>query len=280
MKFLVPVDFTSNSINAGDYAAELARATKASILFQHVITPFVDEDTYLTVDVATVAKEAKHQLDKLVQTAILEHSIDVQGLVTKGDVTDEILKLAGTKKIDIIIMGTHSVSPVMKFLFGSTTSDIISKTNAAVLAVPDDITFSPPRHIVFASDYENGDIESLRQLVALAKFFDAEINVVHVTKEYEEPGTELSIIEYFSDLVEKHISYPKIVCRVFKNDNVSRGIEIFSQTVGANMIALTNRKHGLLDKFLNTSVAKEFIYKGNLPLLVFPHNELESNNGF
>lgn len=280
MKFLVPIDFTAHSMNVGDYAAALAQVTESSILFLHVVTPFVDEDTYLTVDVATVTKEARHQLDKLVQTTILKHNIAAHALISKGDVTDEILKMAEEKKADLIIMGTHSVIPIMKFLFGSTTSTVISKTTAAVLAVPAEIIFSPPRHIVFASDYENGDIDALRQLAALAKFFDAEIHVVHVTKEYEEPGTELSIIEYFSDLIEKHIAYPKIVCRVFKNDNISRGIEIFSQTVGATMISLTNRKHGLLDKFLNTSVAKEFIYRGNLPLLVFHQHELELDNGF
>jgi nucleotide-binding universal stress UspA family protein len=280
MKFLVPIDFSSNSINASKYAAELARATNSSLTFLHVVVPFVDDNTYLSTDLATVINEAGQQLDGLVSRATIDYKISAERMVLKGDVVSEILRTASTRKTDLIIMGTHSVSPLMKFLFGSTTSSVISKTNAAVLAIPDNVSYIPPRHFVYASDYEKGDIESLGKLAKLAAFFNAEINVVHIAKEYEASGTELSIIDYFSELVAKHIPYQSITCRTLKNDNVARGIEIFSQTVGADIIALADRKHSLLDKFLNTSVTREFIYRGNLPLLVFHQHEFELVNEF
>ncbi|HEX5168374.1 MAG TPA: universal stress protein [Cyclobacteriaceae bacterium] len=280
MKFLVPIDFTSNSDNLVRYAAELAQYTNSSLHLLHVITPFVDEDTYLTTDVESVTYAGRTQLERIVEDISNTYKIPVQKTLTKGEVTEAILDIAEAKKIDLIIMGIHNVSPLMKFLFGSTTTSVISKSSAAVLTIPDNISFSPLHHIVYASDYENGDVESLRKLSKLASFFDAEINVVHVTKEYEQSATELSIIEYFSDLIEKHIPYPKIVCRTFKNDNITRGIEIFSQTVGADMIALADRKHGIMDKFLSPSVTKEFVYHGNVPLLVFHQHELELSNEF
>jgi nucleotide-binding universal stress UspA family protein len=280
MKFLVPVDFSSNSINASTYAAELARATNSSLIFLHVVVPFVDDNTYLSTDLATVINEAGQQLDDLVRQAVADYKISAEGMVLKGDVVSEILRTASIRKADLIIMGTHSVSPLMKFLFGSTTTSVISKTSAAVLAIPDNVSYMPPQHFVYASDYENSDIESLGKLAKIAAFFNAEINVVHVAKEYEASGTELSIIDYFSELVTKHIPYPNIVCRTLKNDNIAKGIEIFSETVGANIIALADRKHSLLDKLLNTSVTREFIYRGNLPLLVFHQHEFELVNEF
>ncbi len=280
MKFLVPVDFSSSAKNAGTYAAALAKVTNSSVIFLHVISPFVDDTTYLTTDVASVIGEAQKHLDQYVESITGQYGIHATGVVVKGETIEEILKMAETKKTKLIIMGTHEVNPLMKFFFGSTTFSVIEKSSASVLAVPENVSFAAPRNIVYASNYENSDIEALRELAGLASFFDAEINVVHISDEYDEPGTELSIIEYFSDLVKKHINYPKIVCRVFKHENPSKGIDIFARTVGAGMIALSTRKHGLLDKLISSSLTKEFIYNSTLPVIAFHQHELELSNEF
>ena len=280
MKYLVPIDFTSSAENAGRYAANLAKATGSSILFLHVIAPFVDENSFLTADLTAVTIAAKDQLNHYVQTIADDNKITARGIVVKGDVIEEILKTARQKEISMIIMGTHTVGPLMKFIFGSTTTSIIEKSALSVLAVPETVSYCNPHNIVYASDYENSDIESLKDLATMAEFFDAEINVVHIASNYDQPITELSIIDYFSDLVKKNIGYPKIVCRVFKSENIAKGIEIFANTVGADMIALSTRKRSPLGKLLNSSLTKEFVYQSKLPIIAFHQFELELSDEF
>lgn len=278
MRFLVPMDFSSNARNAGRYAASLAEATGASVLFLHVIAPTLDEGTSLTIDIPTIKKEAKRMLVKWTDSIRRQYSIACDERIRTGGVIDEILNLAGKEKCDYIIMGTHGNNIIRRLVFGSTTTAVIEISPYPVLAVPEAAGFSPYEHLVFATDYQSSDVEDLKQLAKLASLFKARIDVVHVMDEHDSGATELSILEYFEELAKKHIPYSNISYRILTNESVTRGIELFVQSVGGNLVALSTHKLGFLGKLFHASHAKEFASRTRVPLMVFHVRESGSES--
>jgi nucleotide-binding universal stress UspA family protein len=269
MRFLVPVDFSPGSENAAKYAGSLASASAASIVFLHVVTPPFDDDTFLAYDPEAVSREAMSKLENWAEGIGTAFNLSYECKIRVGGITPEIQYLADTMNIDFIIMGTHGTTAIQKLLYGSHTTEVIEKAPCPVLAIPEETTFLPYRSIVYATDYQSSDILALEKLALLAEVFGAAIDVVHIVEENESRATELSIISYFDDLIKEHISYPNISCRVFRHDNISKGIERFTQSVGGDIVALAMRKQGFLSKLIRGSITREFVTRSRVPIIAF-----------
>ncbi|MGK7391639.1 MAG: universal stress protein [Candidatus Cyclobacteriaceae bacterium M2_1C_046] len=277
MNIIVPTDFSACAENAGLYAADLAKSTDSKLFFIHVVTHFTDEEVYLPIDLATIKEEKQERMIKLVNLIKKKHTISCEGNVDIGDVTLKVFEHTAEKKGDFILLGTHGSRGLSK-IFGSTTTAIIEDSAYPVIAIPENASFERPENIVYATDYEVSDLKALKQLTEVASLFNAKIQVLHVIEKDGDPVTEHSIVDYFSYLVKKNIEYPNISFHVNKNENVEKGIESFSNKTGANIIALATRKHNLISKLFNRSVAKELSYNSKIPLIAFHINEEERVN--
>lgn len=269
MKFLVPVDFSVGSENATRYAVALAKASGASLIFLHVVNPPFDENTFLAFDPGAVSEEAMAKLQEWTAGICEGNGVAYECKVRTGEISAEIQHLADLINADFVIMGTHGASGIQKLLYGSKTAEVIEKAFCPVLAIPLSADFSPYRKIVYATDYQSSDIQALNKLSQLAEVFGAEIDVVHISEEHESRATELSIVSYFEDLIRENISYPNISCRVFRHDNIGKGIERFTNSVGGDMVALAMRKLGFLSKLFRGSLTKEFVTRSGVPIVAF-----------
>ena len=268
IKFLVPTDFSVCSENATLYAAALAKATGAELHFLHVVIPFVDDNTFLTVDVTSLQEEVKQQMEKQVAEVVSKYGISCTGTVQIGEVREEIVRQAVAGNIDFILMGT-CVAQGLEKLFGHTIVSVIENSSCPVIAIPENASFLPWQTIVYATDYENSDIHALNELTRLAGFFGSKIEVVHVVQQTETSGTELSVIDYFSDLVKKSIRYTAINYQVLRAGDVEKGIEKFSRTAEANLVAIATRKRTLLGRLFSKSLAVGLATHSRIPTLIF-----------
>lgn len=96
----------------------------------------------------------------------------------------EILK---AKDIDIIVMGTKGITDSSNTIFGTNTVGIMEKiTQCPVIVVPADFSFSPPKEIVFPTDYKTVfRRKELHYMFEIAKMHDTAIRVLHIEKETE-----------------------------------------------------------------------------------------------
>ncbi|MEO5602753.1 MAG: hypothetical protein ABIR06_17665 [Cyclobacteriaceae bacterium] len=53
------------------------------------------------------------------------------------------------------------------------------------------------------------------------------------------------------------------------HDDVQKGIDLFVDSVGADLIALSTRKRNVFEKIFDTSLAKKMPYQARLPLIAF-----------
>ena len=269
MRFLVPVDFTEGAANAVRYAAALAETGGSSLVVLHVVVPPFDDHAFLALDADAVRAEAMAKLEAWTVEKCADFDVSFDCKVRVGEVAEETRQLADLMNIDFIIMGTHGVTAMRKLLYGSHATEVIERASCPVLAIPEDVPFMPYRQIVYATDYQTSDLNALAKLSQLAEITGAAIDVVHISEEGEDRATELSVIAYFEGLIREHIPYPNISCRVFSHENVGKGIERFTHSIGGDIVALAMRRQGFLSKLFRGSLTEEFVTRSTVPIIAF-----------
>lgn len=184
----VTTDFSVCSLKAVEYSIQLMQQAKCSLIvfnsshlsklpeisdkkFENLIK--ADED----LNKSNLEFAVKKICDKKDYRIPLKRikCISRFGLLVAENIIAEAVK----HKADVIVMGTHGAGGIKKYLFGSNTSEIISKSRIPVIAVPLNYRFKKIKKIVYASDMENlyGELKSV---IPFAKTLNAEIDILHL----------------------------------------------------------------------------------------------------
>ncbi|MGZ4075884.1 MAG: universal stress protein, partial [Bacteroidia bacterium] len=105
---LVPTDFSKNSLNALDYAVEIAKLTKAKIiLFDVYQIPIAVSEAPIAFPVDELEKECKERLREIEKTIQLKHGggLIIESQCRCGFTIDEINIFSEENKFDLIVMG-------------------------------------------------------------------------------------------------------------------------------------------------------------------------------
>ena len=141
-RILCPVDFSSASVRALDYAMDIQAKASAQLTLIHVIevppelrahaTPAGD----LNVDQIRAAAEAEclQQLRSLVPEHVRRQR-GIETAVPEGAAYDQILRMAAAQKSDLIVMGVHGRGAIDLMMFGSNTARVIRTATCPVLVV-------------------------------------------------------------------------------------------------------------------------------------------------
>ena len=177
---LVPTDFSSNAKNALKFANSLAQSLKAKIVLCNVYTPTVGKFNMISGIIAEEISMAKLGTQKKLDKLKVEcTSVNCLPVVVVGDTVDSIIDTAKEKKTNFIVMGTHGASGLKKVLFGSNASNVISKSEIPVLAIPQRYKYKKIEKIIYASDLNNIAAE-LKILQPFAKALNATIEVLYL----------------------------------------------------------------------------------------------------
>lgn len=138
-RILVPVDFSSNSTRALDYAHILATRFEASLHVIHVCE--VPALTTGSMDAYAIAysnwsqqlgDEAERELVKLVPKLA---GVPVTTEVLFGNPARAIVTAANGRQADLIVMGTHGHGPLMHALMGNVAERVVRTAPCPVLTV-------------------------------------------------------------------------------------------------------------------------------------------------
>jgi nucleotide-binding universal stress UspA family protein len=194
-KILIPTDFSNNANNALKYANDFAKAINNKIVLLHSYLPLVGKYNMISgivaEDIAIQKKSSEKKLEKVSSKYV---KVPSSHLVKIGDTIDEIIDAAQKSKSQLIIMGTHGASGLKQILFGSNTSDVISKSNIPVLAIPQRYRFKKINTIVYATDLNN-TINELKHIIPIAKQLDATIEVLNLNYSYNKNDDKKPLVE-------------------------------------------------------------------------------------
>jgi universal stress protein A len=133
-KILFATDFSEASTGALQYATSLARDSGAALLIVHVEElplPYAGGEMYLAQP-EYPNPEIRKMLDSVVPP---DKTVTFKHRLVLGVAADDIVKTAEEEGADLIVMGTHGRTGLMRVLMGSVTEAVMRHAPCPVLTI-------------------------------------------------------------------------------------------------------------------------------------------------
>jgi len=269
---LCPTDFSECSLNAIEYAAKLGELFQADLLLFHVLNK-TDYKKLSPLDTQGYYQEefVKEKLINL-QQAVLKES-GSKGLKScligfeNGKIVSTTLKEAERIGADMIVMGTEGINDLREHIIGSKTSRIVEEAGIDVFVVPRKVFFKKPRKLVYASDYLEEDKIAIQKIIEMARFFDSEIDIVHISSTHK--AIDKSLHSEMIDEISPFVKYDKVsyVLKSYR-DELALGLENYLQTSKGDILVTLSKKKSFFDQIFSKNLSKKMAYFINKPLWV------------
>jgi len=271
-KILCPTDFSECSLNAIEYAAKLGEKFNAELILFHV--PNTEDYQKLFAknpvsgDLLTFAEK---KLENLVQEVKME-SINkglysCTGIIEEGKTSTTILEYADAHQVDLIIMGTEGINDFKKNYIGTRTSKVVSKSNVDVMVIPRKVFFKPIKKFVYATDYLEEDKVAIQKVVKMARFYESEIDIVHVAT--KKKSIDKALHQTMVTEITPFIKYEKVnfILKSYRDDP-GLGLENYLITSKGDMLVTLSKKKSWFDQLFTNNLSKKMSYFINKPLYV------------
>ncbi|HSZ24911.1 MAG TPA: universal stress protein [Cytophagaceae bacterium] len=279
---LVPTDFSEVSKNALHFAIKISQPLKSNIILFHSDQPILatgdtGEFTYDNSLEKDYTKEINRNMDELIEYANL-YNISSKKRIHKGLLIDDIATIEEDEKIDLIISGTKGMKDIKKLILGTTNSiSIFEKVKCPVLIVPLEAKYHGIKKIMYATNFQYGDIKELSKICAVAKKFNAEVIITHINTNPEKFEQEEEGLDWFAEIGRDNIPYDKITYRLLYNDNVLEGLEKTIDELDIDILCMSTTEKSFFENLFTKSNTKNMAYHSRIPLLVL---HLSSNHTF
>lgn len=145
---LCPLDFSESSYKALQNAAEMATQFGAELLLVHVLapTPVIATPSSLVpavmpIETAETTPSAIQEQELAAEQRLNAAAKRIPALhsrikVGMGNAAEEIVRLAKTESVDLIVISTHGVTGWRHLVFGSVAEKVIRLSDRPVLVIP------------------------------------------------------------------------------------------------------------------------------------------------
>jgi nucleotide-binding universal stress UspA family protein len=285
-RLLVPVDFSSYSLNAAKFAMQLAGTLKAEIrLFHAFYNPVIDTMSFpdaftYQANMAEVYREMnsdarKHMKEFLAKLTLEEvrnkTDVKVSKKLVAGTPGEEIISESEKYKPELILIGTRGSGENPNEPIGKVTSSILDHSRTPVLVIPEKSKFVGSQkniQVLYATDFDETDEEAIKKLMAVISPFNFKIHCVHVSKNIRDQVTISRMKDLKSELKEIYHDL-NLECELIRDDDKVDGLRKFVHQKNIDLIALTHHKRNILQKMFETSTAKRMIFESEKPVLIF-----------
>ncbi|WP_339840079.1 universal stress protein [uncultured Maribacter sp.] len=273
-RILIPTDFSKNALNAIRYTIDLYAKLNCDFYFLNVFSfekyttnsLNIPEEGSAEFELAKAVSEKNFV--KLLDTLALHNDNPKHNYYTKSThnfLSESIKKMISDKNIELISMGTKGATGSKGVLFGSNTVMAMEKIRECpVLAIPENISFSPPKEIVFPTDYKDTFKRTeLNYLIEIGKMHNAEIAILHLNKKKELSETQLNN----QQLLKTILSEVNYNFHTLTESHLGKGIQTFVESRNSDMVAFINRKHIFFGSVFSRPLVKEIGYDSKVPIL-------------
>jgi nucleotide-binding universal stress UspA family protein len=275
--FIVPVDFSVESINGLKMAILFSKKTQVHIHLVYVLhkssetdrTEQEKEQQYAEENFSRIIREFSPQL---------EQQSRIEPIIKKGRIYQEVVNLAEALPDAFIAASTHGASGFQEFFIGSNAFRIISATEKPVITLRKNFCPGDISRIVLPIDLSADSRQKVPVTTEIAKLFGAEIHVVGVQK--SRGGKSVQRIRSYISQVAGYIE-GKVHCEsneVF-GDNVPELIVNYANTIKADLISITTEQSSGLSLIMGNT-AHQLLNMAEIPVLCLTPKHLRRSGTF
>jgi nucleotide-binding universal stress UspA family protein len=137
-KILIPTDGSDYSNRAAEYGIGIAKVHNAQIIVVYVVDEIVIDQFSNSTERKTVEMELKKDGERFIHyTLRLAEKADVKAnsMLVKGRPYEQIVEIAKSSDIDLIVMGTYGRRGSERILIGSVAERVIEYSPCPVLVI-------------------------------------------------------------------------------------------------------------------------------------------------
>ncbi|QQT25496.1 universal stress protein [Sphingobacterium spiritivorum] len=273
-RILFPTDFSEAASNAFVYALQLAKSIDASLYILHVYElPIYSsmyagqldyvQQIYQSIELAQFDnyKDNVPQLHEIAKKYNLE-DIEMYFVFEKGLFLDSVKRVIKRDQIDMIVMGTTGLNSANTTLIGSNTVNLIRSVSQPVFSIPRLAKFDGIKSIGFTTLFREADKKPLAEILKLADYFDAKVEVLHVkTKENEDIE---SLVSEWKDQFHS----PRLTFSILPATSVEERVLEFIMEHNIDFLAIVKRNRNFFDRLFTSSMSQKLAYHSTIPILV------------
>lgn len=266
---LLATDFSPAAYNAMEYAVEMSKLSKATLILYHTYhIPLVSTEVPLPMPSLTdMERDCMEVLGKYAREINAMHGegLTVECKCSCGFAADEIDILARECKPDLIIVGMRGAGILSQKLLGSVATTLIRRTAFPVLVIGDKVRFRSIKKIALACDFDETPVTAMfAPLKEIVQLFRSQVYVLNVVKELEPITTPKAVeglrLEHALEGVDH--SYQFVY-----NDDVENGIDDFIKKQNVDLLVMIPHDKGVFGNIFGTHHTRNEAFHTQIPLL-------------
>lgn len=269
---VVPVDFSAVSLNAVQFATDLALSKGASmVLFNTYQIPLTfTEVPVVAVTVEELSEISRSRLSELQNS--LEHitsgrlKIYVESRL--GGVVEELDDFCQKLRPSAVVMGSAGHGRLHELFIGGNTSEAMNKIRFPLIIVPPGARFKKPMNVGLACDM-NEIVETLpsERIHEVIGWFGSNLYVLNVTPEAVSMNEDLNAESLMADTLLADL---KPTYRFLEEDDVRDGVQSFAETHNLDWLLVIPKKHRNFSLLLKRSVSRDLAFHTHIPIVCLP----------
>lgn len=268
-RIIVPYDFSDEARNGVSLATVLASQTRASIQLVYVQRKKPDF-AHLSLE------EERRLVEKEFETLVAEiqnalpQGIEVEYIVKKGKVYQEVVAQAEAFSDAVIVTSTHGASGFEEFFLGSNTLKILASTEVPVYTIRHGMTPAPIQNVIFPLDTSFESRQKAPITVKLAKQWSA---TVHIVIEQAADGEEAKKLNAYTAQCEEYFAkndVPYCTYRAVANkkEDLVDVTNNYAAHIPNSLIVVTTRDKAAPSIFMIGEKAQRLLRTAPVPVLV------------
>jgi nucleotide-binding universal stress UspA family protein len=251
---LVPIDSTEQTVIALSQTYNLARLTNSKIIL-------------LSVDEVNPPLLQK-KLDELAKEARAKSGQSVEIMLRKGNVYEEINKVADVLNPLFVMIGLSSKLGLTKII-GKNAFKMVRESKHPVITIRGKVHRDGCKTILLPLDLTKETREKVYKAIDLAKIFNADIRIISILTQKDEDA-ENKLISY-SNQVWKHIKDQHIRCTIktLRGSDIPQMIMDYGHEVEADLVLIMTKAELSVKEFFIGTVAQRIVNESDIPVLSF-----------
>jgi nucleotide-binding universal stress UspA family protein len=266
---LVPVDFSSDSVNALEHAIVYSNKMGYNIRMIHVKRKNADYDPSFNLE----------DFDEVLRSGVIDKFENLERqyrslltgkmdyCVREGRVYTEISNQAKYGDARMIIMGTHGVSGFEERWAGSNAFRVVSHATCPVITIRNSFQVQPIKTIILPIDTTTQTRQKVPLTAKLAQLFDASVIAVDI-REDNKASTKKKLDEYMSAVtlfLERHkIRHSR---ESIKAKNVAEATIEFALVNDADLIATMIDRNEYSPQLFTSPYSQQLVNHSPIPVL-------------
>jgi hypothetical protein len=169
----------------------------------------------------------------------------------------------------LIIQGMNTMLPNAN-LTNLNISCLLNKVKCPVMLVPPNWKLKHFERIVYLADLRYCRIEIVRYLARFAKFFNADVSIMHLSARGLPHMEQEYALKLFSDEVCNNVNYDRLFLNNTRERDVTKAVHVMIDALQNDLLAVVNHRFHfkeIFGRYINKTLPQHI----TVPLLVFPY---------